>query len=101
MPKTRFNYAVVLHPDVVKSLADDPISGLLQGNNHFNCSKIDPDGAFLHLTVERKKMIPRPIAIESVDLLIPHSYVRYIMSFPPGKMIGFFERDQQSKTTTS
>lgn len=55
--------------------------------SYLNCSSIDPNGALFHLVAEPCENLSSPSP--SVDVLIPHHFIRMVVSSPERNPMGF------------
>lgn len=88
-------YAVFFFPQALDVLGD-PIRPFLQdgpAGPHVACATIDTGGAFIEMTIEGRTPEGREVSLE---LMVPSSMVRMVVSTQSEAMFGFGLRDAES-----
>jgi hypothetical protein len=88
-------YAVFFFPQALDVLGD-PIRPFLQdgpAGPHVACATIDTGGAFIEMTIEGRTPEGREVSLE---LMVPSSMVRMVVSTQSEAMFGFGLRDADS-----
>jgi hypothetical protein len=96
--KHGFRYAVALSE--IGKFELSTFSSMFIRDGILNCEMVDINGLFVEMTVRYD--LPEMFGKEydEVVLLIPHSYIAYIFSYPPERKLGFFQNAQSSADTT-
>lgn len=87
-------YAVFFFPQALEVLGD-PIRPFLQdgpAGPHVACATIDTGGAFIEMTIEGRTPEGRDVSLE---LMVPSSMVRMVVSTQSEAMFGFGLRDAE------
>lgn len=99
--KGRDGYAVFFFPQALEALGD-AIKPYLQDSPvvgpHVPCDEIDTGGALIELTMKGRMPTGEDIALE---LMVPSSMVRMIVSRESGGMFGFGPRSYETSPPTA
>ena len=83
MPK-KLHYSVVLTKEA-RNLLSEELNDYLLKDKYFNCIKIEPNGAYLFMQIEKEHTKSE---ILPVEISIPNHYVLYIISAVPRETLG-------------
>jgi hypothetical protein len=92
-------YAVFFFPQALDVLGD-PIRPFLQdgpAGPHVACATIDTGGAFIEMTIEGRTPEGREVSLE---LMVPSSMVRMVVSTQSEAMFGFGLRDAEQASAS-
>lgn len=79
---------VRLKPDAIEALGGT-LKGLLKDGTHFNCQKVEQDGAFLQMRVIYPFKLEGRDLPETIDVGIPTHFVLYTITAGIQERLGF------------
>jgi hypothetical protein len=88
-------YAVFFYPPAIEALGDAIKPYLQEGpmGPHIPCREVDTSGAFIEMTIEGRTAQGEKVAL---DLMVPGSMVRMIVSAHSDNEFGFYARGKPS-----
>ena len=86
-------YAVFFYPPAIEALGDAIKPYLQEGpmGPHIPCREVDTSGAFIEMTIEGRTAQGEKVAL---DLMVPGSMVRMIVSAHSDNDFGFYDRNR-------